>query len=212
MQGLECVLPFKFKGKSFDKCTTEGSENGRPWCATTLDVSGEVIEGQWGDCAEGCPGTEFTCGDTDIFNKLGRCVPTARGEIEVNKALAYSLDPGATSPDPVAQCRTSDVNKCSCATLSGPASKDHAQRGEGCHESDRGLPGWCFLANVADPTDPTKDCYEDVIWSATNGRFWSSLACQDKSDLQAGDGLQGDPASPPPPTPTPSSEPPQAYR
>ena len=37
--------------------------------------------------------------------------------------------------------------------------------------------GWCFLENVVDPTNPTRDCYEDTQWSEVDGRFWSNQAC-----------------------------------
>ena len=33
--------------------------------------------------------------------------------------------------------------------------------------------GWCFLENIEDPTDLTKNCYLDALWSPTHGRFWS---------------------------------------
>ena len=31
--------------------------------------------------------------------------------------------------------------------------------------------GWCFLENVEHPENPTESCYEDVAWSAADGRF-----------------------------------------
>jgi hypothetical protein len=33
--------------------------------------------------------------------------------------------------------------------------------------------GWCFLENIEDPTDATKNCFTDALWSHTHGRFWS---------------------------------------
>jgi len=33
--------------------------------------------------------------------------------------------------------------------------------------------GWCFLENIEDPTDATKNCFPDALWSFTHGRFWS---------------------------------------
>ena len=35
--------------------------------------------------------------------------------------------------------------------------------------------GWCFLENIEDPTDPTKNCFSDALWSHTHGRFWSHV-------------------------------------
>lgn len=42
------MFPFKYKGKSYDKCITE--EKNRPWCATAVDYQGD---GKWGFCVNG---------------------------------------------------------------------------------------------------------------------------------------------------------------
>lgn len=47
-KGELCVFPFKYKGKSYDKCITE--EKNRPWCATAVDYQGD---GKWGFCVNG---------------------------------------------------------------------------------------------------------------------------------------------------------------
>jgi len=57
--------------------------------------------------------------------------------------------------------------------------------------------GWCFLEALDDPSRPQDDCFEDVQWSPSNGRFWSSRACEeefkDRSVTFAGDILYGGP-------------------
>ncbi|KAK9405088.1 matrix metalloproteinase-9 [Crotalus adamanteus] len=35
--GSSCRFPFTFEGKSYSSCTTEGREDGLPWCATTAN-------------------------------------------------------------------------------------------------------------------------------------------------------------------------------
>ena len=30
--------------------------------------------------------------------------------------------------------------------------------------------GWCFLENIADPSNPASRCYEDTQWSEVDGR------------------------------------------
>ncbi|GAA6106096.1 matrix metalloproteinase-9-like [Tachysurus ichikawai] len=36
-EGALCHFPFRFEGKSYSSCTSEGREDGLPWCATTAD-------------------------------------------------------------------------------------------------------------------------------------------------------------------------------
>ena len=57
-EGKECVFPFLYKGKSYRKCTTDFSENGRSWCAIDIQPLTEVPEDglHWGDCEQHCPG------------------------------------------------------------------------------------------------------------------------------------------------------------
>jgi len=54
--GTPCIFPFSYKGQNHTTCTNSGSENGAHWCATQVDVDGEVVRNTWEDCAPGCPG------------------------------------------------------------------------------------------------------------------------------------------------------------
>ena len=60
MGSTDCVFPFSFQGKVYRSCTKDHSENGQPWCATQVDDRGIVINGKWGDCKLGCPGSGKT--------------------------------------------------------------------------------------------------------------------------------------------------------
>ena len=51
-----CVFPFRYNGQTFDRCTGTDASGNAVWCATEVDKDGDVIEGRWGDCNEGCPG------------------------------------------------------------------------------------------------------------------------------------------------------------
>ena len=51
-----CVFPFTYEGKTYNKCTKENSENGKSWCAFKVNRAGVVVNGKWADCNEGCPG------------------------------------------------------------------------------------------------------------------------------------------------------------
>ena len=41
--------------------------------------------------------------------------------------------------------------------------------------------GWCFLGGVKDPRyyEPEEHCYDDLQWSETEQKFWSTSACDD---------------------------------
>ena len=52
---VTCVFPFKYKGVTYNECTKVDSDS--PWCANRVDSDGKVVYGEWGDCAQGCPGT-----------------------------------------------------------------------------------------------------------------------------------------------------------
>ncbi|XP_016329709.1 cation-independent mannose-6-phosphate receptor-like [Sinocyclocheilus anshuiensis] len=43
-----CIFPFKFLGKFYSECTTQGRTDGRKWCATTSDYDKDQ---KWGFCS-----------------------------------------------------------------------------------------------------------------------------------------------------------------
>jgi len=50
-----CVFPFKFNGKTYNRCTTNGNKSGntKAWCSTKVDSSGKHIgggQGNWKNC------------------------------------------------------------------------------------------------------------------------------------------------------------------
>uniref|UniRef100_A0A673MU85 Cation-independent mannose-6-phosphate receptor-like n=1 Tax=Sinocyclocheilus rhinocerous TaxID=307959 RepID=A0A673MU85_9TELE len=45
-----CIFPFKFLGKFYSECTTQGRTDGRKWCATTSDYDKDQ---KWGFCSGG---------------------------------------------------------------------------------------------------------------------------------------------------------------
>lgn len=76
---------------------------------------------------------------------------------------------------PKMRCRCAEKNK------SGGSSP---KEGGGC--STRGFGpgrGFCFLEMVADPANPSENCYQDAAWSPTAGRFWSRKACGELADI-----------------------------
>ena len=50
-----CVFPFSYKGTVYERCITV--DDVTPWCATEVDSFGYHVDGKWGYCGVGCPGT-----------------------------------------------------------------------------------------------------------------------------------------------------------
>jgi len=59
-----CVFPFVFLEKTYNKCTWEGDSSEGAWCSTKVDEFGTHIKGEWGNCAEQCP-VEVTTRDIE---------------------------------------------------------------------------------------------------------------------------------------------------
>ncbi|TRY74047.1 hypothetical protein TCAL_13217 [Tigriopus californicus] len=191
VEDQHCVFPFKFKGQVFDACTDFESTNDKLWCATEVNDLDEVIEGQWADCKEGCPGMPFECDDTQLFNMEGICVnQTERARLEAGTNVRapktpQQFDDGAQNATVAPYCSppkpgtTLPVEEtCQCA------------KGEECRPSNSNgddsvnfeLKTWCFLSYVADPSNPTQDCFPEVQWSKSAGRFWSNKACETEAE------------------------------
>lgn len=49
--GFQCIFPFTYKGIVYKNCSSQ--DLFKPWCPTTLDSAGEILE--WGFCLEDCP-------------------------------------------------------------------------------------------------------------------------------------------------------------
>ena len=48
----KCIFPFKYLGKTYSECTFD--DDIEPWCATALDMFGNMVEGKKGQCGEDC--------------------------------------------------------------------------------------------------------------------------------------------------------------
>ena len=49
-----CKFPFTNNGKKYDSCTTDNDPDGRFWCSTKVDQSGNHQKGNWGYCSRKC--------------------------------------------------------------------------------------------------------------------------------------------------------------
>jgi len=211
-----CAFPFKYKGKTYDKCTRDGSENGKPWCAFKVDRrTREAKTGKWADCDSGCPGTEYECGEFDLQQMDGRCVVEKEAEVKLQRSSnVYSIEENfVTTNNFTKRCPpgSKDYNRCQCTENLRP--QELREPGENCEaigEGDYGgSSGWCFLEDVSNPNNPSENCFEDASWSQTNGRFFSSYACGGAPDYASYDDqpsippldYENDPSIPPPDPP-----------
>ena len=94
-RGAACVFPFVHKGRRYSGCTLVDADDGRPWCSTRTDSSGQHVtgQGQWGHCNGEC-GNDFngqpaTDSDTllDILKNSGNEV-----EIDVDSPHPPNID------------------------------------------------------------------------------------------------------------------------
>jgi len=214
-----CVFPFKYKGKTYEKCTQADSDNGKSWCAYDIQPGTEVPQDgkHWGDCNHDCPGAEFECEKGQLFNIRGKCVSEREQLIRIARPYAHTFRSGLNDTKPIKKCSEEPAyvhkrikeEKCYCLP---PRKGSEKQEGEGCTKKQaegdafifdaENLPGvdgpppppppsdydepsfkpkrgWCFLSGVKDPRyfKPEEHCYDDLQWSETEQKFWSTDAC-----------------------------------
>jgi len=56
--GKECVFPFRYRGVTYNECTSRNHR--REWCATKTDDDDRYIRGRWGHCSCETPSTTST--------------------------------------------------------------------------------------------------------------------------------------------------------
>jgi len=196
--GLPCIFPFIYQNTTYNKCTARDSDTGQPWCATSVDNTGHVIDYAWGDCAEGCPGTRVECDDRYFSIEEGKCIDvTVPGAIpNWVGAPIVKLEPPTELLFPAPVCKNKGnrreyANTCRCDR--GETALDFDLRGiprgncTGLDENDGDNLDkvWCFLENIRDPQNPKSGCYSDTTWSAKDGRYWSALACTQDPDVNS---------------------------
>eukprot|EP00096_Caligus_rogercresseyi_P014325 TRINITY_DN681_c0_g1_i1.p1 TRINITY_DN681_c0_g1~~TRINITY_DN681_c0_g1_i1.p1 ORF type:complete len:303 (-),score=60.90 TRINITY_DN681_c0_g1_i1:130-1038(-) len=183
-KGLDCIFPFKFKDATYNSCTAVESVNNKTWCATELDEEGVVINGKWDDCDFSCPTEEFKCDGAYFFNTVGRCLNANDAQALQNsqQGTGVNIEEGITKADLAPACKGEEEEEPQCKCSEEPLSSlTGSKNGKPCQSlGNRGFAdnGWCFLDNVMDPSNPSKNCYADAQWSQSHGRFWSNLACK----------------------------------
>ena len=71
----KCIFPFIFYGRLIDRCTTIDGDP-RPWCATSVKSTGEMLAWDWEYCTDpSCPGLEGNSEEMSVHpnNAVGNC-------------------------------------------------------------------------------------------------------------------------------------------
>ena len=54
VRNAPCQFPWKLGDQTYDSCTSDEDPEDRLWCATKLDESGSIVDGNWGYCSNEC--------------------------------------------------------------------------------------------------------------------------------------------------------------
>ena len=58
-KNVPCHFPFILFGKVYEKCTTAKDPDGKFWCSTEVDESGQHVRKKWGYCSNKCDLSEI---------------------------------------------------------------------------------------------------------------------------------------------------------
>ena len=64
----KCIFPFKYLGKTYTACTFD--DDTEAWCATKLDLLGNMVEGSKARCGDDCSITQPATSRLIIFQLL----------------------------------------------------------------------------------------------------------------------------------------------
>jgi len=138
----------------------------------------------------------------NLFNEQGRCLDTKRAQENLDifrrtvgddEAIVDEPSSGSNDQEIMLPCndpfRTKPKTHCRCDN--GEIRRDLSGNIKGgC--SGQGNPGtfnvddpdtqygYCFLDNIQDPSNPSRNCFSDVSYSPADGRFYSFQACRDE--------------------------------
>ena len=82
----ECQFPFTWEGKTYNTCTTDGSEFA--WCALQVDGESRLVDNRWGKCdMERCSATSAEA--TEVSSREARAIFSDR---EVDGLILFSQE------------------------------------------------------------------------------------------------------------------------
>ena len=92
-----CIFPFRLGGRTYDKCTTVGSETKDPWCSLKVDENQNHIPGYEAPCPTDCSYSDCPVG---FWPHLGTCLQDSASfpsdaQISVGQAKERCMEQGA---------------------------------------------------------------------------------------------------------------------
>jgi len=140
-------------------------------CRECMKAEGEECGGEWdlsGLCAP-----RLRCQNSTQYNP-GTCVKVQHWDPPSPK-LGLRKAP---------KCDGLKEGFCSCALEDQPDHNKNCKPIDFFGEGEEGKYGYCFLENIQDFKNPTKNCHADTKWSVTHSRFYSYKACENYTPYQ----------------------------
>ena len=72
VKNVPCIFPWNYGDQTYDSCITEDDRDGRLWCATKLDESGSIVDGNWGYCSDECQGKDLSSGQGNLATEKSK--------------------------------------------------------------------------------------------------------------------------------------------
>jgi len=152
-------------------------------CLECAKKEGEECGGQWGE--KGKCGADLICTPRLTDYATYECMKATKstGGLGYSKSglISNTREPSKAEVIPAPVCPAGKAAKdmaCHCSKETAVKGLDGNMRG-GCVPPPNNFNhGWCFLENIRNPENMTKNCFEDAKWSVVDGRFWSRMACE----------------------------------
>jgi len=181
VMSLDCLPPGSTPCTTEPLCCKSGyfTEDPCNGCRECLKAKDEVCGGLWDGHGHCVPG--LSCKNSTQYNP-GKCMKDGS-----TNDLGYMTTRTVMSKAP--KCDSSKEGFCSCA-LEDPRTEDQPELIKNClpiyffGEGKEGRYGYCFLENIQDFKNPTKNCHADTEWSVTHSRFYSYKACENYTPYQ----------------------------
>jgi len=192
--GRICQFPFIYEGKKYNRCTTDNDPDGKLWCSTKVDSSGNHVQnaGQWGYCGNTCKSRRFEELITEVANSWSTwaewspCSKTCGGG---KKVRVRTCSKAGSCDGQDIQTKTCNSNTCkeevswsrwgSWSSCSSSCGKGNRERQRSCSSPNtantvilRVVPR--RLSTCVGETTQVEECRSRVLCNSGRRKKWSS--------------------------------------